>query len=66
MAIDRAACVKKYLALQDEARRLVPKTRTPHITSDMSDAEIVRHGQWLAKIVEQAKQAQGERQEQEA
>ena len=64
MAIDRQACIKRYIALEDELRAIYPTMTVPHLQTWMSDDEIVRHGQWLAKIVEQAKRAQQERQNQ--
>ena len=57
MPISRDVLVKRYLELQNEARELLPHVRTPHITTDMSDAEIVRLGKWLAEIVKNAKTA---------
>jgi hypothetical protein len=59
--VNRDALVKRYLELQDEARKLLPNTRTPHITMDMSDDEIIRLGKWLASIVEAAKEKRNDR-----
>jgi hypothetical protein len=52
----RDALVKRYLALQDEMRKLAPGTKTPHITADMSDDEIIRLGKLLAERVEAEKE----------
>ena len=55
--MNRQELVRRYLALQDEARRLW--LTSAHITSDMSDAEIVRLGKALAQQVEKAKANSG-------
>ena len=51
----RDALVKRYLALQDEMRKLAPSVKSAHITADMSDDEIIRLGKLLAGLVEAEK-----------
>ena len=55
----RDALVKRYLALQDEMRRLAPSVKTAHITADMSDQEVIRLGKLLAERVEAEKETKG-------
>lgn len=52
--MQRQDLVRRYLALQDEARAF-GLTGTAHITRDMSDAEIVRLGKMLAQQVAEVK-----------
>lgn len=52
--MNRQELARRYLALQDEARRL-GLTGTAHIASDMTDDEIIRRGKMLAQQVEKAK-----------
>lgn len=61
MQVNRDAMVRRYLELQSEARKLLPGSRTPHITKDMSDQEIIRLGKWLAETVNKAKLAQADK-----
>jgi hypothetical protein len=51
--MNRLKLVQRYLALQSEAARL--GLRSPHITSDMTDDEIIRRGLELAERVNKAK-----------
>lgn len=59
--VNRDAMVRRYLELQNEARQLLPNSRTPHITKDMSDEEIIRLGKWLAEVIGKAKLAQADK-----
>lgn len=53
----RDALVRRYLALQDEMRKLAPSAKVAHITADMSDEEIIRLGKLLAERVEAERSA---------
>jgi len=52
----RETLVKRYLALQDEMRKLAPSAKVAHITTDMSDDEIIRLGKLLVERVEAEKE----------
>lgn len=54
--VNRDALVQRYLALQDEMRKLAPGVKVAHITVDMSDEEIIRLGKLLAELVEAEKE----------